>query len=142
MADYAAQAVSSTYAVDAYSSIFEPDVLLPSQFFLSSEDGIIGGERKLMAAILADGVEAFIAECIREIDQVEGEDTEGARDWVETRDSQYVFSFDNVCQSLGIEPEYLRLGLARYIGAVRVKRFNNGANFGESSWKKIRRPRK
>ena len=117
------------------SSIFEPDVVLPSQFFSGKQCGLNGGERRLMAALLSDGIEAYILHCAAR----RGGERIDAVDWVETRDQDYVFSFDNVCECLGIDPEYLRIGLKRYVDAAR------GQGPGASAvrvWKKIRRPRK
>jgi hypothetical protein len=34
-----------------------------------------------------------------------------AHQWVMDRSKEYVFSFDNVCEALGIQPDYLRYGL-------------------------------
>ncbi|HMO17801.1 MAG TPA: hypothetical protein PKA63_07295 [Oligoflexia bacterium] len=136
-------------------SFFEPDVLLPSQFMSKEEEGIGGGERRLMAAILSDGVEAYLeqAECY-----VKGISTRvDAIEWIEAKDMSYVFSFENVCSGLGINPEYLRLGLARYVHAIRdakkaeAKRVARGSHglVGSNDniplapkWKKIRRPRR
>ncbi len=85
-----------------------------------ADSGIGGGERRLMAALLADGVEAYIG---RSLSQRLGEGKHSeVQDWVETKDPGYVFSFDNVCTCLGIDAEYLRIGLARYVQTIRDKR--------------------
>jgi hypothetical protein len=31
--------------------------------------------------------------------------------WVENRDARWLYSFENICDVLGLEPEYLRRGL-------------------------------
>jgi hypothetical protein len=120
---------------EGFSSIFEPDVVLPSQFYNAKQAGLRGGERRLMAALLSDGIEAYILHCSAK----RGGERIDAVEWVETRDQDYVFSFDNVCDCLGIDAEYLRLGLMRYVEAVRGQ-VNSGE--GNKVWKKIRRPRK
>ena len=124
---------------DVYSgSYFEPDIMLPEQFNARDEDGVDGGERKLMAAILSDGIEAFLDQANQ---YVKGNPSRlDALDWVDSKDSTYVFSFDNVCQALGINPEYLRLGLTRYVASVKNAKKNNLAP-QITPWKKIRRPR-
>lgn len=122
---------------DSYSGVFEPDVVLPSQFFGSASDGIIGGERRLMAALLSDGIESYISQSIAMLNHC-GKKTD-AVEWVETQDHSYVFSFDMVCESLGLDAEYLRLGLARYVATVHAKQQVGEI---ETVWKKIRRPRK
>lgn len=123
------------YASESIASLFEPDVILPSQFEANGS-GINGGERKLMAALLSDGIEAYIAHTTSTTEHHRSE----VCDWVETRDHAYVFSFDVVCECLGIDPEYLRLGLARYVEAVHEQRRLGKAP--KTAWKKIRRPRK
>lgn len=147
------------WETESYSgSFFEPDVLLPSQFMSKEEEGLGGGERRLMAAILSDGVEAYLeqAGCY-----VKGVSTRvDAIEWVEARDASYVFSFENVCSGLGINPEYLRLGLTRYVHAIREARkaeLRRASGRSPSApdakgvsepqvlapkWKKIRRPRR
>lgn len=119
------------------ASIFEPDVLLPSQFLDRSEEGVIGGERKLMAAMLSDGVESYIEQAELFLKGVPGR--LDAIEWVEAKDLSYVFSFDNVCNSLGINPEYLRIGLTRYVKALKESQNSSEVS---PKWKKIRRPRK
>lgn len=148
----------NTSPSDIYETFFEPDVMLPSQFHDSDEEGLLGGERKLMAAILSDGIESYLndkSEAVQEIVRskvsINGALSNGvialkgmrseAIDWVETIDESYVFSFDNVCRCLGIEPQYLRLGLARYVAGVYTKSTTPGAS-SVVAWKKIRRPRK
>ena len=123
---------------DYVSSVFEPDVILPSQYLNDKDGGLKGGERKLMAALLADGVEAYIFQCTANITPKRS--TFDAREWVETKDFSYVFSFDVVCQCLGIDADYLRLGLYRFVEAARLRR-EKGEGSGKV-WKKIRRPRK
>ena len=126
---------------DSSTNLFEPDVLLPSQFFSRGRLGVSGGERKLMAAILSDGIESYIQQATAPGHIKRKSQGESAIDWVNTRDpGGYVFSFDSVCECLGIDPEYLRLGLARYVDAIYAER-QSGKPM-RSVWKKIRRPRK
>lgn len=125
---------------DPLGGLFQPDVMLPSQFGGDNPLGIRGGERKLMAAILSDGVEAYISQCLAAHYRQDGKRSD-AQDWVDIKDYSYVFSFDNVCSSLGIDPDYLRRGLERYVGSV-IDRRQTGSGSPVAIWKKIRRPRK
>ena len=138
MSSNASNALSS-YNNDSYGGLFEPDVVLPSQYFSGDDEGLRGGERKLMAALLSDGIEAYVAQCTATSSSLTSGKID-AREWVETCDENYVFSFDNVCECLGIDPEYLRLGLARYVSSVERQRA--GGDSAKRVWKKIRRPRK
>lgn len=153
MSQYTSNA-ATVYSPDAVSNVFEPDFMLPSQFLVPDEQGLTGGERRLMAALLSDGIEAYIAHqtslrTVAAVNVATGSTTGAfsgnrgrcdAQEWVDTVDESYVFSFDNVCESLGINPHYLRLGLSRYIACIREAR-ESGSN-PKASWKKIRRPRK
>ena len=140
MASYSAKQGSDYLSSDPLvSALFQPDVMLPSQYQGEAEQGFSGGERKLMAAVLSDGVEAYISKCLSVHVSKNKNNTE-AMDWVETPDASYPFSFDTVCYSLGIDANYLRLGLARYVQLIRDKQ-QNGTQIG-GYWKKIRRPRK
>jgi len=138
MSRFNSSAALANYSYDSYSNIFEPEVVLPSQFFGEVEAGLGGGERKLMAALLSDGVEAYLSQAVA---IAEGRrEKSDAREWVETIDKSYVFSFDNVCECLGINPDYLRLGLSRYVQSISEQRLAGDAK--KVVWKRIRRPRK
>lgn len=96
------------------SEIFQPDTLLPSQYFdrvrrRSEHDG----ERRLMIAILEDAVDVYRK-------QVGARDPRGkslfhdAEEWIENGDKSWLFSFENICDVLGIDADYLRKGLRRW----------------------------
>lgn len=133
--DYCFSSNSSEYR----TGLFQPDVVLPEQYSGIRSQGIGGGEQRLMAAILSDGIEAYITHRSSGKQRVQ-EHKNDAQHWVETKDYSYVFSFDNVCSCLGIDADYLRLGLIRYVDAVKYQRKNGRAK--GPTWKKIRRPRK
>jgi hypothetical protein len=94
---------------------------------LDNEGGYARGpERALIAALLFDGVQAYMNYGCTE----EGRKRSRFREaflWVHTKGSEYVFSFDNVCEALGIDAEFLRLGLA------------NACNSQTYEWKRARR---
>ena len=137
MSDYTTNFLAA-YGFDSSSSVFEPDVMLPSQYLIPDEQGLSGGERRLMAALRSDGIEAYINQAIAQLsgNLRRARAKSDVCEWIELKDDSYVFSFDNVCECLGIDPEYLRLGLFRYIEVVSRKQSEGAA------WKKIRRPRK
>jgi len=104
----------------ASNTLFTPDTLLPSQYFdrlrCRTE---YDGERRLMLAILEDAIDVYRKQA-------------GARDrkrqqlfldaeaWIEDTDPTWIFSFETICNALGLEPEYLRAGLRawkRKVGA-------------------------
>jgi len=73
------------------------------------EAGPAAGERALMRAVLEDAIRCLAGEIgpVRERPQLAAE----ARVWIEATDPRWPFSFENVCDSLGFEPERLRTRL-------------------------------
>ncbi len=78
---------------------------------LDSKRGYADGpERALLSALLFDGVQSCISYFIATSPDERSEFRE-AYNWVMDGDNDYAFSFICVCEALGINPEYLRLGL-------------------------------
>jgi len=78
---------------------------------VDSERGYARGpERALLAAILFDGVQAFLNYASASSEAVKARYRE-AYNWIVRRGDDYVFDFESVCEALGIDPDYLRLGL-------------------------------
>lgn len=91
------------------------------------------GEMRLMLAILEDAIHCYVK-------YLAAKDTKGrqqfreAEEWIFERHSDWLFSFENICEILGIEPEYLRQGLLRCKKIVkpggpehRAEKFPRGA---------------
>lgn len=79
--------------------------------FLDGTTGYASGpERALLSALLFDGVQSCISYFIATTPDQRSQFRE-AYNWVMENDSDYAFSFVCVCEALGINPEYLRLGL-------------------------------
>ena len=98
---------------DVLGSQSTPDTLLPDQYYgLRKRRHWLEGERKLMFAVLEDAVECFL----KNID-VRGHRRRvlfcEAQRWINARNAVGPFSFDNVCEILGIEPTGLRKALER-----------------------------
>jgi hypothetical protein len=98
-------------AAQGGTSVFQPDLLLPSQFFTALRGRSQGdGQRRLMIAVLEDAIECFQK-------YVDAEDSRGrqlgteAEEWFLTDDPKWLFSFTNVCETLDLNPAFLREGL-------------------------------
>lgn len=71
------------------------------------------GEEELMLAILEDALNCFQK-------HVHARDARGkalfrdAEDWILEENSDWVFSFENICEILGLSPKYVRQGLLRW----------------------------
>jgi len=46
---------------------------------------------------------------------------EDACTWIESHDHAYLFSFENVCDTLGFNPEYIRRGIRQWTGEWRQR---------------------
>ena len=93
---------------DFLARILEPDIFLPSQFYgaggLSRK---LEGEKRLMIAVLKDAVE-----CLEKYrgsrNSVARSNYENAIEWVMDNGTDWLFSFTNICDLLGFDPQYLR----------------------------------
>jgi hypothetical protein len=96
---------------DRLASLFEPDVLLPAQFFAAfRREGGLERERLLMLAVLEDAVDCY-QKYAHARDPRGRQLFEEARDWVVSSDRSWLFSFENICDTLEICADYVRRGL-------------------------------
>lgn len=103
-------------------AIFQPDVLIESQYLATqTRRAHLDAERVLMFAVLRDAVSCFQdnvgATCKRK--QLMHEDAEA---WIVDRSRSHLFSFDNLCEVLGFDPDYMRAGLLRWKAAALGRR--------------------
>jgi hypothetical protein len=121
-----AQAIS-----DATDTLSQMDVILPSQYFGSLGSVGLSSEQRLMLAVLVDAINVLqgwqrVGSARKRRAFAE------AAQWVNTRGTNYPFSFDSLCDALEIDPDVLRsrlrgltMGLAnsvrRSMGRLRLK---------------------
>ena len=99
---------------DRVTSLFQPDTLMPAQYLETyRRKSHLEPETRLMLAVLEDAVTCF-QKYILARDERGLELFREAEEWVLQEDNEWLFSFDNLCDSLGINPEYLRAGLVRW----------------------------
>lgn len=102
------------------------DIILPSQYF-----GAIGGsglcsEQRLMLAVLVDAIN-ILQGWNRAGSARKRRAFAEAGQWVNTQGTNYPFSFDSICDALGIDSEILR----RRLSALTMGR-NAAARLGVS----------
>ena len=99
---------------DRLATLFEPDVLLPAQFFAAfRRAGGLERERLLMLAVLEDAIDCF--QKFAQARDPRGEQMfEEAREWVNSTDRGWLFSFENICDTLEINADYVRRGLREW----------------------------
>ena len=94
--------------------LFEPDALLPAQFYAAFRGGsAVRGEKRLMLAVLQDALDCYQKYAF-------AKDSHGrqlfadADAWVSCEDRDWYFSFENICETLDINPAYLRRGVQEW----------------------------
>jgi len=98
-------------AAEGAISVFQPDLLLPLQFFTALRGRSQGdGQRRLMIAVLEDAIECFQKYADAKDNRSRQLGSE-AEEWFLTDDPKWLYSFVNVCETLGIDPDFLRQGL-------------------------------
>ena len=109
-------------AEERLNDLFEPDVLLPIQYFAAlKRKRYSSGEHRLLIAIMQDAVECF-QKHIHARDSKRRQLYLDAESWISSEDYSGTFSFNNVCDLLGMSPEYLRQGLIDWRDRERSRR--------------------
>jgi hypothetical protein len=113
---------SSIPLAEKAMAVFQPDILIDSQFQSTHRRRFhLDPERVLMLAVLQDAVVCFqenlMATCKRkQMMHVEAEE------WILNEDKSYLFSFENVCETLRYDAGYMRAGLLRWKRAALAKK--------------------
>jgi hypothetical protein len=96
---------------DTFAHLLQPDTLLPSQYFAAlRRKGAHEPERRLVVAVLQDAVDCFQKHLFAR-DRRARQLYLDAEEWISSDDRSWPFSFENVCDLLQINAEYLRHGL-------------------------------
>src|SRR5207244_10442593 len=96
------------------------NLVMPSQFFPERGDGPAPGERRLVRAVLKDAL-AVLFKYDATQDRRGQRLLAEAQLWLESDDTDWPFSFVNVCDALGLEPSCVRERVARYRAAQRAR---------------------
>lgn len=98
-------------AVAASAGIqLEPETVMPSQLFTSGIGASLQPEKRLMLAVLEDAV-AIYQRYVLSTRPLERQEFEETTAWIWSEDRRWPFSFLNVCDHLGLEPDRVRAGL-------------------------------
>jgi hypothetical protein len=99
--------------------LLEPDVMLPAQFFRALRGPEAhGGERRLIIAVLEDAINCFQKNLFAR-DKRSRRLFCDAENWVVSRDRESPFAFENICEFLSLDAQYIRQGLYRWARAAR-----------------------
>lgn len=100
--------------VDAVDDWLSDVTVLPEQFYRPPDNAHKAcGEIALMQAVLAEAISCFQRGVVTEGRRAQRLAKE-AEQWLFADDPLWLFSFVNICAVLGLEPEYIRLGLKRW----------------------------
>lgn len=95
----------------AVKNLIVPDIIFPEELIGPRRPSAFTGSRALMFAILEDAVRCY-SRTIKNVKESEKNLLErDAKIWIESEDTERLFSFNNVCASLGLSPSALRRGL-------------------------------
>jgi hypothetical protein len=96
------------------TTVLEPDVLLPLQYYETLRRSHQPESHKLlMFAVLRDAVENYMNYLNSPTKKGQVRIRE-AEQWIDREDKLWLFSFDNVCEALNIDPDYMRRGLHQW----------------------------
>lgn len=96
------------------SSLFQPDTLLPAQYLETFRRKTpLEPEKRLILAVLEDAIACFQKYLFARDSRGKGLFRE-AEEWIVEEGSDWLFSFDNICEVLGFNPQYMRQGLLRW----------------------------
>jgi len=90
------------------AELFAPEIVLPDQIHQGyRRDSYLSGEKALMLAVLEDGIRCF-QEHLTNPRSNPRLLSKQAEEWIRAVDYEWPFSFNNVCETLGIDAEALR----------------------------------
>jgi hypothetical protein len=119
---------SNAFVEERAMAVFQPDTLIPDQFRNTyKRKSYLTPEKTLMLGVLQDAVICFQ-------DHVGSRDKKKhalfleAEEWILDKDRRYLFSFENVCESLGLDPGYLRQGLMHWKAATLASEVDKSCN--------------
>lgn len=117
------------------TSLFQPDTLLADKYLGTlPRKSQLEPEKDLMLAVLEDAVACFQKYVIAQ----KGKEKalfRAAEDWITEENKDWLFSFETICDTLGLNPKYLREGLLRWKQMklerhpeAKIYRLNPGTN--------------
>ncbi len=105
---------ASLGAEEKMGSLFQPDTLVPTQYFETFRGKAhLEPEKSFMLAILEYAVASFQKDIFARDSKGKTKFHE-TEDWILEENSDWIFSFENICEVLGFNPSYVRQGLLRW----------------------------
>jgi hypothetical protein len=108
--DISIEVQSHTDTEDRLAAALEPETYLPSQHYTRGDNGPGAGVKRMMIAMLEDAIDVYRKHASTRGGKHERAFREAER-WFELRDRSWLFSFESVCDTLGIDAGRLRQAL-------------------------------
>ena len=101
------------------ADVFAPDTLLPTQYFdRTRRRKDLTGEQRLMMAVIEFAVDDYMKYA-----HVRERTRQGlfaaAEAWIESTDRSWLYSFETICDHLGLDAGWMRQGLRRWKARLR-----------------------
>src|SRR5262245_51080618 len=98
-----------------------PELVLPAQFHSGvRNDSSICPEKRLMLAVLEEAVSDYQRNLVTSGDEARRAFRD-AEEWFASEDTEWPFSFVNICSALGLEASYVRTGLTKWREKQRAR---------------------
>lgn len=112
--------------------LFEPDVLITEQV-ARRRRAALSGEKRLMLAIVENALDCY-QKYIEATDRIGRTLFMEAVVWMQSTSTEDVFSFENISETLDINPEYFRRGVAAWHKRLlETRRLAAETSVGESA---------
>lgn len=96
------------------ASLFQPDTLMPAQYLDTfRRKAHWEPEKRLMLAVLEDAIACFQKYLFARDGKGRAVFRE-AEEWILREEGDWLFSFGDICEVLGFNPQYVRDGLMRW----------------------------
>jgi hypothetical protein len=103
-------------AEEALAALFQPDTVAPAEYLkIYERKPGLEPETKLMLAVLEDAIGCF-QNFVCATDNRQKKWFLEAEEWFNEEESEWIFSFENICDVLRLDPQYLRQGLISWKG--------------------------
>jgi hypothetical protein len=99
--------------------LFVPDTLLATQYFdrvRRRKD--LTGEQRLMCAVIEQALDDYLKYAAGTDRARQGLFADAER-WIESADRSWLYSFETICDHLGLDGDYVRAGLRRWKARAR-----------------------
>lgn len=121
---------------DKIFSLFQPDILVPGQYLANTKSKTYREpEKKLMLAVLEDALWCFQNGLLTRDNKKKRGLSGEAEEWIMEEGGDRLFSFNEICELLGLNPRYLRKRLVgwkeealRRCGRMEAYRLGRGRN--------------